>query len=112
MSSFTKNGKELVSKVIAGDDLKASVKKAVILLGGFMKFVEKGDTIVVKPNFNTNDTYPGSSDPEFIKAVAELLYEAGARKVIIAESSCFYMKTCMMMSHFLPIAKKAKAKNK
>ena len=109
MSSFTKNGRELVSKVIAGDNLKESVKKAVSLIGGFVKFVEKGDTIFIKPNFNTNDTYPGSSNPEFIKAVAELIYEAGAKKVIIAESSCFYMKTCMMMSHFLPIAKKAKA---
>lgn len=109
MSIFTKNGKELVSKVYAGNNLKQSVKKAVDLVGGFKKFVEKGDTIFVKPNFNTNDTYPGSSDPEFIKAVVELIYEAGAKKVIIAESSCFYMKTCKMMSHFLPIAQKCKA---
>lgn len=109
MSRYSKNGKEMVSKVMAGASLKESIKKSVNLIGGFSKAIQKGDTVVVKPNFNTNDTFPGSSDPEFIKAAVELIREAGAKKVIIAESSCFYMKTCKMMSHFLPIAQKAKA---
>ncbi|MFC1731866.1 DUF362 domain-containing protein [candidate division KSB1 bacterium] len=89
MSVFTKKGKELVSKVKAGSDLKKSINKSVRLIGGFSKFVKKGDTIVVKPNFNTDDEFPGSSDPNFVKAVIDLLYNAGAKKVILAESSWF-----------------------
>ncbi|MBU0535375.1 MAG: DUF362 domain-containing protein [Nanoarchaeota archaeon] len=97
MSLFTRKERELVGIVKPGSDLnkpvKKYVKKAVDLIGGFGKLVEKGDTIVVKPNFNTDDAYPGSSDPDFVKAVIELLYEAGAGKVILAEDSYFRVST-------------------
>ena len=109
MSRFKKEGKELVSKVIAGDDLKEAVKKAVSLIGGFGKAAIKGEEVVVKPNFNTNDAFPGSSDPEFVKAVIELLYEHGAKKVILAESSCFHSSSKKQMAHVIPVAEGAKA---
>jgi uncharacterized protein (DUF362 family) len=67
--------------------------KAVDLLGGFGKVVEKGDEILVKPNFNTGDPPPASSDPAFMKAVIELLYEYGASKVVLGESSMFSLST-------------------
>lgn len=84
---YKKDGKALVSKVVASTNLKESVEKAVNLIGGFNKVISKGDTVMVKPNFNSDDPFPASSDPEFVKAVASLLYEAGASKVIIIESS-------------------------
>jgi uncharacterized protein (DUF362 family) len=52
-----------------------------------------GDEILLKPNFNTGDASPGSSDPDFVKAVIELLYEYGASKVILGESSMFSLCT-------------------
>ena len=91
---FKTENKVLVSKVVAdGQNLKESVLKAVDLIGGFGKVVEKGDEILLKPNFNTGDASPGSSDPEFVKAVIELLYEHGASKVILGESSMFSLST-------------------
>ncbi len=99
----------VVSKVIAGKDLKKAVQKAVDLVGGFLNFIEKGDHVFVKPNFNTNDAYPGSTDPEFLKAVIELLYLHGAKKVTVAESSCFHSDSVKMMEHILPIIKQTKA---
>jgi uncharacterized protein (DUF362 family) len=51
------------------------------------------DEILLKPNFNTGDASPGSSDPDFVKAVIELLYEYGASKVILGESSMFSLCT-------------------
>jgi len=92
---FRHNGKVLVSKVTSanGQDLKGNILKAVNLLGGFSKVVEKGDEILLKPNFNTGDAPPGSSDPDFVKAVIELLYEHGASKVILGESSMFSLST-------------------
>jgi uncharacterized protein (DUF362 family) len=92
---FRHNGKVLVSKVPSanGQDLKGNILKAVDLLGGFSKAIEKGDEILLKPNFNTGDAPPGSSDPDFVKAVIELLHEHGASKVILGESSMFSLST-------------------
>jgi len=83
-----KDGKALVSKIRAeGNDLKQHILNAVEAIGGFGKVVEKDDQILLKPNFNTGDAPPGSSDPDFIKAVIELLYKHGACNVILGESS-------------------------
>jgi len=77
---FVKGDKPLVSKVVFTKDLKGSIDVAVSLIGGIEKVVEKGDTILLKPNYNTADPYPGSSDPNFIKAVIELLYGSWGSK--------------------------------
>ena len=91
---FRHNGKVLISKVAADEqNLKGNILKAVDLIGGFSKVVEKGDEILLKPNFNTGDAPPSSSDPDFVKAVIELLYVHGASKVILGESSMFSFST-------------------
>jgi uncharacterized protein (DUF362 family) len=92
---FKENGKVLVGKVAAVDDkyLKGSILRAVDLIGGFGKVVENGDEVWLKPNFNTSDPPPSSSDPEFVKAVIELLFEHGASKVILGESSMLSLST-------------------
>ena len=92
---FRKDDKVLVSKVTSADGqgLKGNILKAVDLIGGFSKVVERGNEILLKPNFNTGDAPPGSSDPDFVKAVIELLYEHGASKVILGESSMFSLST-------------------
>ncbi len=89
-----KDGKCLISKVdAAGHDLKTNILKAVNAIGGFNKVINNGDEVLLKPNFNTADAPPASSDPEFVKAVIELLYEHGASKVILGESSMFSLCT-------------------
>jgi uncharacterized protein (DUF362 family) len=90
---YTRDGKALVSKVTATSDVKGSMLRAVNLIGGFGKVIEKGDEVWLKPNFNTSDAPPGSSDPDFVKAVIELLYEYGAGKVIVGESSMMSAST-------------------
>jgi uncharacterized protein (DUF362 family) len=86
---FARNGRPLVSKVAYEGNLKESIELSVSLIGGIKKLVKKGDIILLKPNYNTADPYPGSSDPEFIKAVIAMLYEAGAGKVIVGERTAF-----------------------
>jgi len=92
---FKRDGKVLVSKVTSADGqgLKGNILKAVDLIGGFSKVVEKDAEILLKPNFNTGDAPPSSSDPDFVKAVIKLLYEHGASKVILGESSMFSLST-------------------
>lgn len=84
---FQKDGVVLVSRVKTSADLKKSIENAVDLIGGFKKVISSGDRVIVKPNFNSDDPFPASSDPEFVKTVVFLLYHAGASRVIIVESS-------------------------
>lgn len=93
-NAYKQDGKVLVSKITAkGLSLKEKILKAVELIGGFGKIVEKGDVVWVKPNFNTADPPPASSDPDFVKEVIELLYEHGASKVVLGESSMLSLST-------------------
>lgn len=75
------------------DDLKSVIASAVQELGGFGRYVRSGDRVLIKPNINTADPFPASSDPAFIQAVAELVLTAGAGQVIIGDSSTFYQST-------------------
>lgn len=83
---WQQNGVALVSKVKDTGDVKASVSKSLDLIGGVSKLAGPGDTIMVKPNFNSPDPPPGSTDIAFLKAVLELLLQTGA-KVVVGESS-------------------------
>jgi len=95
---FVRGGKALVSRVRVGGELKEEIHRAVTAIGGFQRLVEPGDTILVKPNFNTADPPPASSDPRFVRAVVELLYQHGAGKVVLGESSKIGLSTREVLS--------------
>jgi uncharacterized protein (DUF362 family) len=65
----------------------------VASIGGFERLVEPGDEILVKPNFNTEDPPPASSDVEFVQAVIQLLYQHGAGRVVVGDSSTMFRST-------------------
>lgn len=90
---FMNNGRFLVSKVVAEVNLKASIKRAIDLIGGIEKVIEPGDKVTIKPNLNTADPYPASSDPAFIKALGEVILDAGASKLEIIDSSTMRVST-------------------
>ena len=83
---WRKNGQVLVGKVVADGDIRASVEKSLALLGHLGQVIGRGDKVLVKPNFNSPDPFPASTDLAFLRAAVELLLEAGA-KVTIGESS-------------------------
>jgi uncharacterized protein (DUF362 family) len=90
---FSNGGKALVSKVHCDGDLRQNITQAVAAIGGFERLVEPGDKILVKANFNSSGPPPAASDPHFVKAVIELLYEHGAGKVVLGESSMISLST-------------------
>jgi uncharacterized protein (DUF362 family) len=92
-NTFTNEEKALVSKVRCDGELRQNIGQAVAAIGGFQRLVKPGDTILIKANFNTSDPPPASSDPQFVKAVIELLYEHGAGKVVLGESSMISQST-------------------
>jgi uncharacterized protein (DUF362 family) len=92
-SPFIHDGKFLVGKSSAGKNLRTSIGKAVDLIGGFEAVIKTDDTVTIKPNLNTDDPYPASSDPMFVKALGELLLEAGAERLRIIDSSMLRRST-------------------
>ncbi len=92
-SPYMADGRYLVSKIPFSGDLKHTIEEAVRLIGGFEKVISRDDTATIKPNLNTADPYPASSDPQFIKALGELILEAGAGKVKIIDSSMMRLST-------------------
>lgn len=77
----------LVSRVQASDNLKTDIKKAIEFIGGLNQLIQSGDLVTIKPNMNTADPYPASSDADFIQALGELILEAGAGKLQIMDAS-------------------------
>lgn len=80
------DGKALVARVKAEEDLKSSIVKVAGLLGRPGQVISRGDRVMVKPNFNSPDPFPASTDLEFLRAVLEILLEMGA-KVTVGESA-------------------------
>ncbi|MFX0168491.1 MAG: DUF362 domain-containing protein [Candidatus Hodarchaeota archaeon] len=76
-----------VSRIQASHNLKADIQMAVNLIGGFEELIQPNDLVTIKPNMNTADPYPASSDATFIKALGELLLDAGASKLQIMDAA-------------------------
>ena len=86
VNPWCSDSQALVAKERAGSDLRTSVDRVITLLGGLGQAIGRGDKVLVKPNFNSPDPFPGSTDLAFLRAVIECLLEEGA-KVTIGESS-------------------------
>ena len=86
VNPWCSDGQPRVAKVTAGEDIRGSVDRVMALLGPLEKAIDRGDNVLVKPNFNSPDPPPGSTDLAFLRAVVELLLDAGA-KVTIGESA-------------------------
>ena len=56
----------------------AGAGKAISLLGSLPQAIRRGDRVMVKPNFNSADPFPASTDLDFLRAVIEMLLDAGA----------------------------------
>ncbi len=76
-----------VSKIKIKSGLENAILEAVNEIGGFKNFIKRGDTVLLKPNFNTADPFPASTDINFLKNAIKLVYDYGAKLVIVGESS-------------------------
>jgi uncharacterized protein (DUF362 family) len=83
---FVKGGKTLVS-VVGGNDVGKMVRECVELIGGIEKLKVRGRTVLVKPNVVSGAPPPTTTNPEVVKHTVRLLYDAGAKKVIVGDMS-------------------------
>jgi uncharacterized protein (DUF362 family) len=86
------------------------VKEAVDLLGGMSKFVRKGDTVLLKPNLTVfySAEEGSTTDPLVVGALIKLAKEAGARRVIVGESSGEFFSSieCMRITGIAAVAER------
>lgn len=86
--------------IAKGRDPKKTVKAAIQAIGGMRKFIAKGDIVMVKPNIGWDRTEEQSANtnPDVVSAVIKLCYEAGAKKVKVADNTCNDPRKCYRRS--------------
>jgi len=85
-NQWLRDGKPVVAKAKAKGDTRLAIGQAIALMGNLRQAIGSGDRVLVKPNFNSPDPFPASTDLSFLQAVIELILDTGA-KVIIGESA-------------------------
>lgn len=103
-------GDSLVVKV-QGESPYEITKRAVKELGGMEKFISKKDIVMVKPNiaWNRSVEQAGNTNPEVVKAIVEMVLNAGAKKVIVMDHTTHKAASTYKRSGIEEAAKKAGA---
>lgn len=103
-------GNSLVVKV-EGDSPYTITRKAVEALGGIGNFISKQDIVMVKPNIGWNRSVEQAActNPEVVKAIIEMILNAGAKKVIVMDHTCHKPEDTYKRSGIEKIAKEAGA---
>src|SRR5208282_112165 len=84
---------------------------AIAGLGGMQRFVNRGDTVWVKPNigWNRKPEQAATTNPDVVSTVVALCYQAGAKHVIVSDNSCNPAVTSFARSGIQEAAQKAGA---
>ncbi len=69
-----------------GESVRESLGEAIEGSGG-LGFLGRGETILVKPNVNTGDPHPASTNPEVLYELLQLLREKEPGRVIVGDRS-------------------------
>ncbi|MGZ3515407.1 MAG: DUF362 domain-containing protein [Thermodesulfobacteriota bacterium] len=83
---FKEGEKSLVS-IVHGKDVEKMVRAAIDLIGGIEKLDVRGKSILLKPNVLSGSPPPVTTNPKVIQAVAKILFESGARRVLVGDMS-------------------------
>jgi uncharacterized protein (DUF362 family) len=93
--------------LVKTDDRKKGVKTSLKTLN--MNPV-KGKNVLIKPNFNTADTTPGSTHNDTLEALVEEVWEMGAKSISLGERSYPLTREVMEKKAILPILDKLNVK--
>lgn len=82
------------AKLNTTSNLKQDIEKVIQpIIGDLSQFIKPTDRILIKPNFNTADPFPASTDPEFLQAVIEVIKQANPQEIIVGESCTYFLNT-------------------
>ncbi len=98
--------------VVKGANPSTIVKKAVDALGGMKRFISRGDVVMLKPNLGWARTpeQAANTNPDVLKTVIELCFDAGAKTVKITDNTCNDPRQTFSLSGAMAAAKEAGAK--
>lgn len=79
---------------------EALVKGALAALGGMERFVSRGDVVVIKPNIGWDrlPIHAANTSPDVVGAVIQAAFDAGAKRVVVADGSCNDPNRCFQRS--------------
>jgi len=91
--------------------VKELTRKVFEAAGGITRFVSRGDVVVIKPNISwaRRPDLAASTNPEVLEGLIELCYEAGAKKVRIADHTIHDARRCFAITGAGMVAKKTNA---
>ena len=97
---------------IQGDSPAMITKEALSSLGGMKRFISRGDVVMLKPNIGWDRTpeLAACTNPEIVKTLVELCFEAGAKEVKIIDNPCNPANRTYVRSGIEAAAKEAGAK--
>jgi uncharacterized protein (DUF362 family) len=78
------------------DNTSSLVRKAVELAGG-LDFIKQGDSVLIKPNLNSGDPHPASTNPEVIYEVIRMVQGKRPSRIIVGDRSSFWTDTLSCM---------------
>lgn len=83
-----------------GADPASLTRAAIEAIGGMARFISRGDIVAVKPNIGWDRTplHAANTNPEVVATIVELAYAAGAKTVIVTDSSCNDPNRCFQRS--------------
>ena len=87
---YTEGEKSLVSVVLGTgkqQEVPQMVRSSVDLLGGIEKIDVEGRSVLLKPNANSNNPHPASTNPIVVGTVVQMLLDAGAAEVKVGDCS-------------------------
>jgi len=100
-------GNGLPTMAIAhGIEHEKTIAAAVGALGGMGRYIQKGDVVMIKPNvaFDRPPTLAATTHPDALRAVAKLVYAAGASKVLVADNPINSPAGCFLKSGLRTVA--------
>ena len=92
--------------VAHGMDHGHTIEAAVVALGGMKRFIKNGDVVLIKPNvaFDRPAALATTTHPDSLRAVARMVMDAGAKKVILADNPINSPAGCFLKSGLQAVA--------
>jgi uncharacterized protein (DUF362 family) len=86
--------------VAHGTNIKEMMRAAVAAIGGIERFISRGDVVVIKPNvaFERPAALGATTNPEVLVALIELVREAGAAEIRVADNPIESPESCFVRS--------------
>ena len=96
---------------VLGGEPDEMFRRGIAELGGMEKFVQKGQTVVIKPNiaWDTAPEWAANTNPILVAEIVRAALEAGAKKVIVFDHTCDEWRKCYEHSGIEKAAKEAGA---